>query len=318
MINRRHFIKIAGGGVVLSAAAFGGFAATRTPDLALSPWTKAGQYSDPRRAALSYAILAPNPHNRQPWLVDLSGDNEVFIYRDKAKNLPETDPYDRQLTIGMGCFIELLDIAARQFDHRLDIKYFPNGETGAVAHAVFMPIIGTPKKDPLFHAILDRRSCKEPFQSTAPSPTHQRALSEFGDVIVQPESISKLKKITREAFDVEYETPHTLKESIDLMRMGKSEIIASPDGIDMGGTVLELLQLTRLLTRKSLLDPKSSAYQQGQDMYHQMLDATPSYILIKTRGNSRRDQIEAGRKWARLNLTTTKLGLSLQIGRAHV
>jgi hypothetical protein len=32
----------------------------------------AGQYDDPRMRALSWAILAPNPHNLQPWKVDLS------------------------------------------------------------------------------------------------------------------------------------------------------------------------------------------------------------------------------------------------------
>ena len=62
----------------------------------------AGEYADPRMRALSYGILAPNPHNRQPWLVDLTTPDRVVVWRDKAKNLPETDPFDRQLTIGMG------------------------------------------------------------------------------------------------------------------------------------------------------------------------------------------------------------------------
>ena len=42
-----------------------------------------------------------------------------------------------------------------------------------------------------------------------------------------------------------------------------------------------------------------------------MLHATRAYAVIKTAGSSRFDQIEAGRRWLRLNLTTTGLGLAL-------
>ena len=44
---------------------------------------------EPRRRALSYAILAPNPHNRQPWLVDLRGENTVAVFRDTQRDLPD-------------------------------------------------------------------------------------------------------------------------------------------------------------------------------------------------------------------------------------
>ncbi|MEO1612027.1 MAG: twin-arginine translocation signal domain-containing protein, partial [Pseudomonadota bacterium] len=101
MPSRRNFLKILGGGVVLAAGGAGAFYGTRTPAKALAPWEAAGGYDEPRMRALSYAILAPNPHNRQPWMVDLSVADQVTIWRDKAKNLPETDPFDRQLTIGM-------------------------------------------------------------------------------------------------------------------------------------------------------------------------------------------------------------------------
>ena len=106
MANRRTVLKVLGGGFILAAGGAGAFLSTRTPTKALAPWTDAGGYTEPRKRALSYAILAPNPHNRQPWLVDLSSENLVVIWRDKEKNLPETDPFDRQLTIGMGGFLE--------------------------------------------------------------------------------------------------------------------------------------------------------------------------------------------------------------------
>ena len=42
-----------------------------------------------------------------------------------------------------------------------------------------------------------------------------------------------------------------------------------------------------------------------------MLSSTQAYAVIRTAGNAREDQIEAGRRWLRLNLTTTALGLAL-------
>jgi hypothetical protein len=105
-LSRRHVLSILGGGVILAAGGAGSFLATRTPTAALAPWSTAGQgYDDPRLDALSWAILAPNPHNRQPWLVRLDGQNDVTLFADSTQRLPETDPFDRQITIGLGCFL---------------------------------------------------------------------------------------------------------------------------------------------------------------------------------------------------------------------
>jgi len=71
------------------------------------------------------------------------------------------------------------------------------------------------------------------------------------------------------------------------------------------------LMLARILTRDGQLDPTSTGFQEGVKMYRSMLAATPAYIALTTPNNSRLDQIAAGRRWLRLNLETTKLGLAL-------
>ncbi len=119
MTPRRKFLTSLGGSVVLAIAGAGAFISARTPTRALSPWSAAGGYDDPGMQALSYATLAPNPHNRQLRGVDLSKPDEVTILRDKTRNLPETDPCDRQWTIGMGCFLEQLAIAASATTHQV-------------------------------------------------------------------------------------------------------------------------------------------------------------------------------------------------------
>jgi len=108
--GRRKFMKILGGGIIVAASAGGLFAASRTPTKAIEPWKLALGMKpdfDPRKYILSHAILAPNPHNRQPWLVDLGVENEMTLYCDLDRRLPHTDPFDRQITVGLGCFLEL-------------------------------------------------------------------------------------------------------------------------------------------------------------------------------------------------------------------
>ena len=308
-ISRRKALTLIGGGTVMAAGSGAGlFAATRTPTKALEPWNIAGTYSEPRRHALSYAILAPNPHNRQPWLVDLEGKNTVVLYRDKDRDLPETDPHARQLTIGLGCFLEQLRIAATEKGNQLDISILPSGEDGPIAVARFNSGAG---RDPLFQHILNRRSCKEPFAARPVPQSIITNLAPIAAIISDPATVKSVRDLTLQAYKVEVHTPRTMKESVDLMRFGKTQINATPDGIDLGGPFLESLMLAGILTRDSLLDPKSDGFKEGIRIYDKMLHATPAYAVITTDGNTRAHQIEAGRRWLRLNLMTTAMGLSL-------
>jgi len=306
--SRRNFLKILGGGTVVAAVGVGAFLSTRTPEKALAPWDSAGTYQDVRKWALSYALLAPNPHNRQPWQVDLSIANQVTIYRDKEKDLRHTDPFSRQLTIGMGCFLELLAIAATHANNTVSYQLFPEGEGGPVAIATFSQ---GAKADPLFAHVMQRRSCKEVFAEQLVSSDMVQQLRGFADVITEQKQVANLQQLSWDAWLVEANTERTWKESVDLMRIGKAEINANPDGIDLGGPLLESLKIAGIMSRESQLDKTSSGYKEGVKMYQQMLKATPAYCTISSAGNSRIDQIDAGRRWLRLNLQTTALGLAL-------
>ncbi len=194
-MNRRKFLALAGGGVILAAGtAAAGFTLTRTPHKALQPWSDAGSiYSEPRKKALSYAILAPNPHNRQPWIVDLAKPDQVVLYVDTNRLLPHTDPFSRQITIGLGCFLELLRMAAGQDGIRVDLDLFPKGvntealDQRPVAVAAFVKD-GSVHADPLWAHVLQRRSLKEPYDVTKPVP---------GDALAKLEAVASSGNIIR-------------------------------------------------------------------------------------------------------------------------
>ncbi|MEQ9490084.1 MAG: twin-arginine translocation pathway signal protein [Alphaproteobacteria bacterium] len=309
-LSRRKMIGLVGGGVVLAAtASAGGFLATRRPTRALAPWSAAGSYAEPRMNALSYAILAPNPHNRQPWVADLQGEHQLIIHRDKSLNLPDTDPFDRQLTIGMGCFLELLRMAANENGYALETDLFPHGDGGPVAAIKF---VDGGVKDPLFANVFDRHTNRNAYEDRPIDATARAALSEYSTIRDGRDDVAALRTLTWEAMEIEMTTHHVWMESVDLTRFGKAEIEAKPDGISLRGPLLESLMLVGMLTREGQADSSTAEFKQGLDSIRTSMLATNAYCVITTNGNARVDQINAGRDWLRLHLAATAQGLSMQ------
>lgn len=324
-MNRRKFLSVVGGGVVLSAGvAATGYVATRTPESALAPWQNAGKgYSEPRMRALSYAILAPNPHNQQPWLVDLSEQGKVKLLVDRTRLLPHTDPYNRQITIGLGCFLELMRIAAAEDGYKVTFDHFPEGHNSEklddrpVTIATFVKD-ETAEKDTLFRQILNRRSVKTPYDlnRSVPEDVLNKIinLQEEGVWIngtIQSGKVKSLRTLTRNAMQVEIDTPRTYKESVDLFRIGKSEIEKNPDGLSFPGIKFELLSMFGMFTREVALDRDSSGFKQGAEQVLSQSDTAMAFIWLTTKSNTRLDQLNAGRVWVRVNLLTTRLGIGL-------
>ncbi len=130
--------------------------------------------------------------------------------------------------------------------------------------------------------------------------------------VVQGQQLQDLRDLTRDAMRDEILNPQAFQESIDLMRIGRTEIDANPDGISLGGAFLESLNLVGILNREDLADPNSSSFQVGLDMVDDQALTSMGFVWINTRGNSRREQIAAGRNYLRVALRVTGLGLTMQ------
>ncbi len=326
MASRRRFLKIMGSTAIIAAAGAGGFAVTRTPTDALAPWKRAGgpDYAEPRMRALSYAVLAPNPHNRQPWQVNLSEPDVATLYCDLDRLLPETDPFERQIVIGLGCFLELARMAAAEDGRALTVEPFPDGapdqnlDTRPIARMRFgAPGSATP--DPLFAQVLMRRSLKEPYDISR--EISESSLSAIASVVpgsvkveftADPAQREDLRALTWAAHKLEITTHRTNMESVDLMRIGKAEINANPDGIDIGGSAfLDAAALAGIISREELADPSSEGFKIGLDMYEEMMFTAMAHLWLTTKGNTRIDQLNAGAAWIRANMKATELGIGI-------
>ncbi|MDP6389291.1 MAG: twin-arginine translocation pathway signal protein, partial [Alphaproteobacteria bacterium] len=230
-LNRRSLLMGGGAAALVLTVGGGGFVLTRRPTSALAPWrVPPALNADPRLKALSYATLAPNPHNRQPWLVELRGEDQLVLYCDLDRLLPETDPEGRQIVIGLGCFLELLRMAAAEQGLVANIEPFPEGATAdrltarPIARVRFQRSDDV-RPDPLFRQVLKRRSNKEPYDVGKPVTSEKlTALTEAagGGVRVgatnKPERVAALRDITWRAMDTELRTSRTYLESVRLMR----------------------------------------------------------------------------------------------------
>jgi nitroreductase len=322
-MSRRTFIKAVGGTGLALVGAGGTFAATRTPDRALLPWEELDNTppADVRLDAFRHAILAPNPHNRQPWLIQLVGQDQAMIFCDLDRRLPQTDPFDRQILIGFGCFLETARIAAAQRGVGTEITPFPEGfsaerlDRRPIASLRFAAT-GTAAKDPLFAAIANRRSNKQPFDTARPVEksvldaltAHGSPQAKIGTSVDAP-LVQRLRSQTWDAWNVEFLTQRTWQESVDLMRIGKSEIDHNPDGTSIGGPFLEALAMAGQLSREQLARPGTIAYSASADHYRPMMASGMGYAWITTPGNSRAEQLAAGRAFVRMNLEAARQGL---------
>ncbi|NNC73792.1 MAG: twin-arginine translocation pathway signal protein [Sphingomonadaceae bacterium] len=293
---------------------------------AREPWRHASEgLGDTRLDILAYAILAPNPHNRQPWLIELVGQNRIRIFADLDRMLPATDPPNRQITIGFGAFLELLRMAAAEKGYRADVTPFPEGEPQPLLDERPIADIRLDRdpdveRDPLFDAVLERHTNREHYE---PEPVSDRQFESLARALPDrqrvdfgwtngPRRVAAIQTIARDAWLIEYRTPHTYQESVDLMRIGAEEANANPDGIVLDGPVMEAGSNLGIVTREKLADPTSYAYSQGIDFYSAIIDSSPSFAWLFSADNSRATQLATGATWVRLHLAATAAGLAMQ------
>lgn len=326
-MNRRNFLKTIGGtGFVLAVSAGGLTQCDQMPSEAVSAWQGPNNNLEIREWVLSHALLAPNPHNMQAWIADLRQDDVITLYADKERLLPDTDPFARQVMIGQGTFLELLDLAAKAKGYQTSIALFPEETpnekqldiSASPIARIELTKQGTYPKDPLFDQILNRRSNKEGYREERLSTEHVKTLLNSVPDMGQhvrlyntETDVAPLRDFAREAMLVEINTPRTLKESVVRTRIGSDEIAAHRDGIDLHGPLFWWLKAFGAMDEEKAMTPGTMAYQGGVDYALGWAKDTYNMGVLISPDNSRESQIAAGRNYVRLNLLATENGVSM-------
>jgi len=356
-LPRRQFLRVVGGGAVtaIAAATTVGLAGCSTgmPPEAIEAWkgpdSAAVDNPDVRHWLLSYAILAPHSHNLQSWIADLSTPNQITLYCDLKRVLPQTDPLSRQIMMSHGTFLELLDLAARERGLRADITLFPQGAFGPstldarpVATVRLTPDAGV-QKDPMFAQILLRHTNRSVYDISraVPAAAWTAMQAAANPVMLSPTTATATgagagahraapvrvgfagleqgaaaldahRRIALEAWRIELTVPRTIMESFDVLRVGASEIAAHRDGLSLNAPMVVALDKLGLFDRKHAPAPGDYATTSQIKDFDAKLASTPGFLWMVTPANDRATQVNAGRAYVRVQLAATAHGLAMQ------
>jgi hypothetical protein len=334
-MNRRNFIRISGGGIAISAATTGlsGCMSSDFPAAALQAWVGPGNEPDLRRWALGYAILAPNSHNRQPWLVDLAEPNAITLYVDRERMLPMTDPWFRQIVVSQGTFLESLVMALRERGVLPEVQLFPKGEfkprevdAQPVAQIRWTQTTAPAPKDPLFMQLLKRHTAKVDYDTTrvVPADTLAQLKSALVDSNINyggtldNSQIASLRTLCWQSAKVELLTPRTVMESIKLTRVGPAEILQHRDGISVNAMMPRLAAMVGAFDRSTVPAEGSAAYKNMMSRFEGHSNTAMGFVWLSTptarhapNGTTRSAEVNAGRAYMRLQLKATELGLQM-------
>ena len=332
-MHRRSFMRLVSGGTVAAATASLAGCSADFPTEALAAWQGPGNEPDLRRWALAYAILAPSPHNRQPWLADLREANAISLYVDRTRLLPETDPWFRQIMIGQGTFIEALALTLQARGLAPMVALFPEGEfkprevdDRPVARVSWLPGASSPARDLLFAQLLRRCTVKTDYDTTQPVlPATLEALKAtmtdpgvHFDASLDAARLARLRTLCWESAQVELRTPRTVMESVRLTRVGPDEIALHRDGISINTPVPRLANAVGAFDREHPPEAGSTAYKQMMSRFEGHSRTAMGFVWLSTpttrhaaSGSQRSAEVAAGRAYMRLQLKATELGLQM-------
>ena len=323
--SRRSFIRLVGGGAVLAATGSLTGCSAELPEVALQPWRNPDRESDIRRFMLAHALLAPNPHNLQPWIADLREAGRIHLNCDGERLLPETDPFGRQILIGCGAFLELAVIAAAQRGVTAKVELFPNGAPadrelpkGSRVATLVLGEPGSAPADPLFAQIVRRHTRKSAYASDRALPetllrSWDETATRFGlrsGVATGAAAMDPIRRITREAYEIEATTARTWLESARVMRIGPGAIAANPDGISLNSPMVRALHTVGLFDPMEVPVKGSSSLQRVMDRWVPFETAS-GFLWLASPDNTRVTQVASGRAYVRAHLLATAAGVDM-------
>jgi nitroreductase len=281
---------------------------------------------DVRLRLLARAILAPSALNKQPWWVDLRGEG-ILVHADRRRLSPAADPGGRLTMQSTGTFLEFLALAASAEGYAHDVSLFPRGLVPTLDDLDRYPVAavtlrrdGGVPKDPLFDAIPVRHTNRFEFSGPPLVEKEERALrtaagttSATVRLFTGPADVATVAAVVAEAVRRETESFTMYAEAMGMLRFSAEEMERLRDGFDLTSYGIRGagLLLTRLFQDRN--DVFTDAFRERHlELARRAAFSARAYGLISTPGETRGDDVDAGRAFARVHLAATALGLALQ------
>ena len=324
-MKRRRFLKIAGATVVVA----GGALAWRAFDqgvfssgsgAAYEPWTnwQADDSLRPLRLVRA-AILAANPHNSQPWRFRVT-DHAIDIFADTVRNIGAIDSFLREMTMGIGCALENLLIAAASEGYAAEVTLLPDpGNPAHAAHIVLAP--GSPIASQLYDAIPQRHTNRGPYAAGRSVPADLLdGLAALGADLpgtrviwfTTPEARGRVSELIVSATEAIVADRQQSEDSAKWFRTNWQQLQSLRDGITLDAQSLPAF----INAAAKILPPLSQA--SADDAWltatRERHVATAAAFGLIAAPNARDNamRIRGGRLWQRMHLWATTKGLAVQ------
>ena len=270
-------------------------------------------------AVVAAGILAASPHNTQPWRFVVQPDR-IDLHAVPARNLGAFDPYRREMTIGLGCAIENMGLAAPRQGLSATIALMPDGapET-CVARLDLIP--SADPADALTGEIGQRHTDRRAYDTQR--DVADPALAKLSGLATDAQTrllLFRRDSAQGEAFaSATIDATRSIAADAEMDGWSKRWSRHARGDVDRhrDGLTLACAGLSPLMRVAGEMLPDQSAASEGGYWLSMTRDTqlptAAAFGLILVRDPyDRRDGLRAGRLWQRLHLQGTALGLAMQ------
>lgn len=284
---------------------------------AFTAWADPARLTGAARIA-AQGILAPSPHNTQPWAIGISG-NDIDLFAVPSRNLGAFDPFRREMTIGLGAALEQMVQAAGLAGRDDAVSLLPDGRQGL--RAARLRLVPGLAPAPLAAAITTRRTNRFAYDpANWPAETILAALRACTDDPALTLSLfaagsaagQRLADTTLAATGAIVADAGMMAASQSWTRPHRIGSAAAADGLDLAGSGLSpwLLMLARLLPPRPA--EEEGGYWLAMTRDQHLPSAAGFGVISVAELGDRAAALAVGRLWARLHLTAASLGLAVQ------
>lgn len=251
-----------------------------------------------------FGTLAASGHNTQPWLFEI-GQDEIVLKPDFSRSLPVVDPEHRELWISLGCALENMKVAAREFGYTYEVNYPDDAESGEIR---LMLKTGAKESSATFEAISKRQNTRNNFNDEVVSDSIlyevrsvEIDVSQGIDIFTDAERMEQIRKWVFDGNLQQYASKDFVEELNEWLRFNKGSAMRANDGLfsRCSGNPEVPSWLGKIFV--SAMTPEAQAESDDEKMVH-----SDGYLVFSTKGDSVREWVLTGELYERVALVLTK------------